>query len=80
MDLVSEAAEESMKAAIREVESLPHYQEKGEVMELYVYVALFHVNTPSITNSGLSQMLGMILQPMPTTQLCPASQEGDIIV
>ena len=25
MDLVSEAAEESMKAAIREVESLPHY-------------------------------------------------------
>ena len=39
MDLVSEAAEESMKAAIREVESFPHYQEKGEVMELYVYVA-----------------------------------------
>lgn len=31
MGLVSEAAERSMKTAIDEVESLPHYQEKGEV-------------------------------------------------
>ena len=32
MDLVEEAAEGSMRAAIGEVESLLHYQEKGEVM------------------------------------------------
>ena len=78
IDLVTEAAEESMQAAIQEVESLPHYQEKGEVIELYVHAASFHVNTPFIINSGLSQMLGTILRPMPTTQLCPASQEGDV--
>ena len=33
MDLVQEAAEGSMRAAIGEVESLPHYQKKGEVMK-----------------------------------------------
>ena len=31
MDLVYDAAEGSMKAAIEEVESLPHYMEEGEV-------------------------------------------------
>lgn len=31
MDLVSEAAESSMKAAIKEVQSLPHYASSGEV-------------------------------------------------
>ena len=35
MDIVSDAAEESMGSAIEEVKSLPHYSENGEVMKLY---------------------------------------------
>ena len=35
MDIVSDAAEESMRSAIEEVKSLPHYSENGEVMKLY---------------------------------------------
>ena len=31
IDIVACAAEQSMKTAIEEVQSLPHYQEKGEV-------------------------------------------------
>ena len=32
MDLVADAAESSMKAAVEEVKSLPHYKEEGEVI------------------------------------------------
>ena len=32
MDIVSDAAEESMRSAIEEVKSLPHYSEDGEVL------------------------------------------------
>ena len=32
MELVSEAAEESMKGAIEKVQSLPHYAGSGEVI------------------------------------------------
>ena len=35
MDLVSEAAEASMKAAIQEVQSLPHYETEGEVRNFF---------------------------------------------
>ena len=34
MDLISEATETSMKAAVEEVESLPHYMKDGEVMNI----------------------------------------------
>ena len=33
MDLVSEATESSMKAAVEEVQSLPDYASQGEVMK-----------------------------------------------
>ena len=35
MDLVSEAAEASMKTAILEVQSLPHYKSEGEVRNFF---------------------------------------------
>lgn len=35
MDLVSEAAEASMKAAVEEVHSLPHYASEGEVIKKF---------------------------------------------
>ena len=39
MDLVSEAAEESMKAAIEEVQSLPHYENSGEVIYVMIHMS-----------------------------------------
>ena len=36
MDLVSEAAEASTKAAIQEVQSLPHYESGGEVRNIFI--------------------------------------------
>ena len=75
MDLVSEAAERSMRAAIDEVESLPHYQDEGEVMKC-VHIHLQPV-PPSSTNSGLLLMQGMTPLPMPTTQQCLACLESN---
>ena len=64
MDLVSEAAEASMKAAVEEVQSLPHYASEGEVMKVF----LVHTQSHSVLDSGLSLMQGMTLQQMPTIQ------------
>ena len=35
MDIVSDAAEESMRSAIEEVKCLTHYSENEEMMKLY---------------------------------------------
>lgn len=59
------ATERSIKAAVEEVEPLPHYTNKGEVI---------NISTPYCEKprfpSGLSLMRGIIEQPMPTTQQC----------
>ena len=74
MDLVQKAAEGSMSAAIGEVESLSHYQEKGEVMKC-IDLKLSQ-SLPFFTDSGLLLMQSMTLLPMPTTQQCLACLEG----
>ena len=77
MDIVSDAAEESMRSAIEEVKSLPHYSENGEVMKLYC-IAITENPSSFLLNSGLSQMLDMTPLLTPTTRLCLASREGEV--
>lgn len=74
MDLVSEAAEASMKAAVEEVHSLPHYASEGEVIKTQ-----FILNHFLSLNSGLSLMQGMTQQQMPTIQRFHASLEGILV-
>ena len=52
MDIVSDAAEESMRSAIEEVKSLPHYSENGEVMKLYS-IAITENPSSFLLNSGV---------------------------
>ncbi len=73
MDCIAHAAEMSMKAAIEEVQSLPHYEEAGEVIVCFLVYS--QVSTP-ITDSGLSLMQGMTPLPMPITLRYLASLEG----
>ena len=68
VELVSEAAEDSMKAAIEEVQALPHYTSNGEVVLIF-----------QSKHSGSSLTQGTIQLRMPTILQSPASLEGRFI-
>ena len=81
---VNRAANLSMQAAVEEVEAFPHYSAQGEVSVhtrnikyccCTTFQYSFSVTLP-FHCSGLSQMLVMILLPMPITQLCRDWLEG----
>ena len=70
MDLVSEAAERSMRAAIDEVESLPHYQDEGEVMKC-VHIHHSTANAYHTTVPCLSGNLRSLIDNIPSHyQVC----------
>ena len=73
VDLVSDAVERSMRAAIEEVKSLPDYQEKGEVIEC-ISLPIFSTMLSSI-NSGFSLMQGTAPVQMRTPRRYRASLE-----
>jgi hypothetical protein len=75
MDLVAHAAETSMRSAIEEVQSLPHYAQEGEMRKcMHVHVLTFsHL---LITASGSLPTRGTTPLPMHTTLLCLASLEA----
>ena len=67
IDLVSHAAEASMRAAIEEVESLPGYEEEGEVTLIICMHQCYKFLLLCTINSALLQMQGMTLLPRPIT-------------
>lgn len=75
LEAVHLEAERSMRAAVDEVAALPNYAQDGEVSKPCSYSSgnlLWQLSTLSLTHSGLSQMLDMTRELMPTTQQCPA--------
>ena len=74
IEIVGRAAEQSMRAAVEEVQALPEYSTKNEVhVHMHVFITSVH-RLPNF--SGSSLMHDMILQPMPTTPLSLACLEG----
>ena len=76
VDIVSRLAERSMQGAVEEVQALPEYSTKGEVIEIVCskYEEYKHCFS---TYSGSSLTPDMTRLPMPTTRLFRAFLEGD---
>jgi hypothetical protein len=79
MDLVARAAETSMRSAIEEVQSLPHYAQEGEVRKC-MHVHVLTIAHLLITASGSLPTRGTTPLPMHTTLLCLASLEGNLVI
>ena len=73
-DIVSKAAQQSMQAAVEEVQCESNYLSEGEVS--FSLVLLTVESVPCSYFSGSSRMPDMTRLLMPTTPQFPAFQEG----
>lgn len=72
IEIVQELADKSMKAAVEEIKTMPHYTSDGEVTSFFWSV----FNKYCVLSSGLLLMLGMTQQLMPIILQFHASQGG----